>query len=47
MGTAKLDDYYNGAWLALATATLNGDFAAACGKIFLRGCSPAAVVEAS
>ena len=38
LAAAKIDSYYDGAWTALATATLNGDFANACSKIFLRGC---------
>ena len=40
VASAKLDSYYSGAWTALSTATLNGDFANACNKIFLRGCPP-------
>ena len=40
LSAAKLDSYYSGAWTALATATLNGDFGNACAKIFLRGCPP-------
>ena len=38
IASAPIDSYYSGAWLALATATLNGDFAAACGGLFSSGC---------
>ena len=35
---APVDDYYAGAWTSLTTATLNGDLASACTKIFRHGC---------
>ena len=43
MAKAKLTDYYSGSWIAITTATLNGDFAKACSRIFLRGCNPTPV----
>ena len=46
VAAGKIDDYYNGAWTALATATLNGDFATACSKVFsAKACPAKALVE--
>ena len=39
----KIDSYYSGSWIALATATLNGGFAAACEKGILDKCGGAKV----
>lgn len=43
IAATKIDSYYSGSWVALATATLNGDFGAACARLGLpRGCPAAA-----
>ena len=38
LANEKIASYYSGSWVALATATLNGDFAAACERGVLPHC---------
>jgi hypothetical protein len=40
VGEAPIESYYSGSWLALATATLNGDFGRACAALFPGGSCP-------
>ena len=42
VSSGEISQYYSGAWLTLATLTLNGDLAAACPKLFVAGCPPRA-----
>ena len=34
IASTKITQYYSGSWLALATATLNGDVRASCARLF-------------
>ena len=36
--STRISEYYNGAWLAITTATLNGDLAASCAHVLTSGC---------
>ena len=38
VASEPIESYYSGAWLAIATSTLNGDLGAACSSIFREGC---------
>ena len=40
IATGKITQYYSGAWLAIATPTLNGDLAAACNRVLGGECAP-------
>ena len=39
VASTPIDSYYSGSWIALATATLNGDFAGTCDGLFEGGCA--------